>query len=184
MKKIFLLSLLSVFFLSAFCQFSSNNTEVLAKIDVTRTINAFEYLEMNEVGESPELGYPSWWFLYKTVKTEPKPGGGGFTLICNGKGWKLCFPNFKILWQTIWIRGIAQETIERTCENLVTESEELAANGVYVGSTTKKIAFFDPEAGNREAYLLFQMNWNYNPENPYNGTAEIIISKTNKFGLR
>jgi len=60
----------------------------------------------------------------------------------------------------------------------------LAAAGEYTGSTTKKIAFSDPEANNGVSYLLFQMNWNYCPENPYNGTAEIIISKTNKFGLR
>ena len=77
-------------------------------------------------------------------------------------------------------QDISLEAMETTYQNLVTTSEEQAANGVYRGSVTKKIAM----SGVKNDYFLFQMNWDYDPENPYNGQAEIIISKTNNFGIR
>jgi len=185
MKKIFLLSLLSVFFLSAFCQISSD-IEVLTKINITRSADVPAARLASESHETVlddfDLGWPNWWFLYKTVKTEKLPNGT-WLITCLGNGWKACMPSLRIIFQMIF-RGADQSLMESTCENLVMESEELAATGTYKGSITKKVAFPDSEANSRESYLLFQMNWNYCPENPYNGTAEIIISRTNRFGLR
>jgi len=184
MKKIFLLSLLSVLFLSAFCQVSAGSTEVLTKINITRSI---DIEEMNEIGFGNEQIEPIWWFFYRNIVVEPSPDGG-ITIQCNGFGWKICMLPLKNIFRLIFKRGLVSEamteTMESTCQNLVEDSDEQAANGVYRGTITKKIAFSDPEINGRNSYLLFQMNWDYDPQSPSNGTAEIIISKTNNFGLR
>jgi len=188
MKKIFLLTLLSVFFLSAFCQTTISNTEVLTKISIIRSekdipLDTRDIRQANEFIELPEgydagFSWPSWWPLYKTVTVQPLPGGG-YKMICTGNGWKLCFPPLRYLinWPH---RGVAPETMETVCTGLVAESEEQVARGVYTGSLTKKLA-----APNlKDGYFLFKMDWNYDPQNPRNGQAEITISITNDFGLR
>jgi len=176
MKKIFLLTLLSVFFLSAFSQITTGDAEILGKISITKYIND------NEIEQQPEQG---WWFLfYKTVTTEIT--SDGVSIYCSGWGWKICSPKLKGWFSSIisLFRGVSIDLVEQTCENIFTESENRIANGEFNGSITKKIAFSDPQSGTRESYILFQMYWNHDPNKPYNGTAEIIISKTNHFGLK
>ena len=177
MKKIFLLSLLSVFFLSAFSQVAIGDAEIITKININRS--------------SPELGQSSyegnlggetgWWiFFWNTVISSSTPEGG-VSLQCSGWGWKFCTPKFDRM--NCPVQGVSSEAVEKTCENIVTESDELAAHGEYKGSITKKVAYNDPQANGRVAYLIYQMNWDYDPSNPRNGKAEIIISKTKNLGI-
>jgi len=189
MKKIFLLSLLSVFFLSAFCQITGTTefkNEIISKINIIRSAdeaNDDDYRIFESYGgQGPDLApsWPRWWFLYKVVRSYPTPDG--YIVECFGNGWRFCMRPFKDIFASF--RGLPQEipieAMEATYQNLIADSEEQAANGVYKGSITKKIASTNAQIG----YLLFQMNWDYDPENPYNGKAEIIISKTNNFGIR
>jgi len=188
MKKIFLLSLLSVFFLSAFCQIINTRepqTEIITKINIIRSAddardNIFRTTEGYEDPGDNIISWPKWWFLYREVRTRPIIDG--CTIECIGFGWKWCMIRLRDIFNAN--RGLPQnvtpEVLETTCETLAAESEEQAANGVYRGSISKKLAI----SGTQTEYILFQMNWNYDPENPYNGQAEIIISKTNNFGIR
>ena len=181
LKKIFLLTLISVSFLSAFSQISSE-TEILARISIDRSVNLDEPI-IGEGGFSIgddiqfDIHWPWWWLLYREVRTEGGPGS--MMVTCYGFGWKACIPYWSEVWGMIKNRGIQAEVAQATFENIFTESEELAANGVYTGSLSKKIAI----TGDRINYILMQLNWNYDPRNPYNGQAEIIISKTNNLGF-
>ena len=176
MKKIFLLSLLSVLFLSAFPQISNTSPEVLAKINITRSVN--------ELDEEPPVvlapWWPSWWFLYKEVSTEMIPGGA--IVRCTGYGWHWCRMRLKDIISAD-LSGVDVEAAEAVYEKMLEESENQAATGEYRGSITKKIAYPDPGRNGQESYLLFQMKWDYDHKNPYNGNAEITITKTNKLGF-
>ena len=175
MKKIFLLTLLSVFFLSAFCQTSTDGTEIISKISVNKFI-------ADEEMDDPLLG-PSWWWFWKPfylyVNETQTPTG--VILTCEGRGWKLC--RAKRFFNTASIRGLAPELVENTYERINDEYEDRIIAGEYRGSITKKIAFSDPLANGRTSYLLFLMNWDNDPIKHYNGKAEIIISKTNDLGI-
>ncbi|MDR2972793.1 MAG: hypothetical protein LBU83_12855 [Bacteroidales bacterium] len=172
MKKILLLTLLSVFFLSAYCQNSVGSTEIITKINIIRSAEDDGDIENG------------WWFLFwKNVATIHTPEGGVF-IVCSGWGWKLCLPPIRDHFEDSYCRGISVEALEKTCETVVLESDERALDGEYRGSITKKIALEDKDTPNRVSYILFQMNWNYDPSNIRNGTAEIIISKTSDFGIR
>ena len=174
MKKLFLLTLLSVFFLSAFCQNSTNGTEILTKISVNKFI-------ADEEMDDPQLG-PSWWWFWKPfyqyVTTIQTPNG--VMVSCEGRGWKLCRSN-KLLNSAI--RGLDSELVESTYERINEEYEDRVIAGEHRGSITKKIAFSDPLANGRTSYLLFQISWNNDPEKHYNGKAEITVSKTNDLGI-
>jgi len=179
LKKIFLLTLLSVFFLSAFSQ-TFGNTEVLATISINKSAEPGSGIDISTPDDDIQLAWPSWWFLYRVVETQV--GNGYVTVTCYGGGFKLCMIKWKDIWKNLF-RGyeiqVQAEVLDATCDELVTNSEELIANGVYNGSLSKKIAIPD----DRTNYILFQMNWKNDPENPYNGQAEIIISKTDKLGF-
>ena len=189
LKKIFLLTLISVFFLSAFSQ-STSGTEVLYRINIDRTAESVAPNEdptvVNEICniEEPQLFpfWPWWWPLYRIVSVDAGPGYA--TVSCIGHGWKFCWASFIKIWSKIaekerGVQAIQQEVAETTYESLITESEELAANGVYKGSLSKKLAI----PGDKLNFVFFQMNWNYDPKNTYKGQAEIIISKTNNLGF-
>jgi len=189
MKKIFLLSLLSVLFLSAFSQILSSSPEVLAHISISRsadvTLTSTDDFS-TEIGHdefAQEGWWPRWWFLYKYVYTEVYPWG--VIVRCEGKGWRICWarPNFVNTIFNLYVRGIDSERMEATYQCMIEESEEQAASGEYQGSITKKLAFPDPDRGGKESYLLYQMNWDYDSKNPRNGKAEITISKTNSLGF-
>ncbi|MCL2245930.1 MAG: hypothetical protein FWC10_02315 [Lentimicrobiaceae bacterium] len=172
MKKIFLLSLLSVLFLSAFSQnFNSNNTtnvEILEKIHIITSMDDEEGVLAMERG---------WWiFFYKNVKTTKLPNGT-IQLNCSGWGWKVCLP---YLYSS---SGNISSILDEILEELITESNEQIARGEFHGTISKKIAIPGTIPGERELFLLFLMNWKNDPEKPYNGEAEIIISKTNKLGF-
>jgi len=191
-KKIFLLTLFSVFFLSAYSQFSTG-TEILARINIDRNAepnvtldNDRESLDISvtgmEIGDEDDPLYVSggsyWLPLYKYVYVDK--GHDWVTLRCEGRGWQIC----KILWMDViniynTIRGLSVEAAEATLSNIFTDSEEQVANGVYQGSVSKKLAIL----GDKTNFILFQMNWNYDPTNAYNGQAEIIISKTDNLGF-
>jgi len=176
MKKIFLLTLLSVFFLSAFSQTSTNGTEILTKIQIS------QFIDDDEIGD-PLLG-PGWWWkpFYKIVQKIPRPGGG-VTVICEGRGWKLCWARRGVTNDMPVVRGLSSEVIEDTHEKLITEYEERFANKEHSGSITKKIAFSDPLTNGRTSYLILQIKWDNDPKKPCNGKAEITISKTNDLGI-
>ena len=177
MKKIFLFTLLSVFLLSAYSQITDGNAEIITKINITKEIDDKEI--------DPDTQFGFWIFFYRTVVT--KPTEGGVTVTCSGWGWKMCIPRFKELVTSnhlFLLRGISVETVENSCENLVEECENRISRGEYQGSLTKKIALSDPLSGNKTSFLILQMNWNNDPKKPYNGTAEIIISKINDFGIK
>jgi len=173
MKKIFLLTLLSVFFLSAFSQNSTNGTEILTKISVNKFI-------ADEEMEDPLLA-PWWWIFwkpfYQTVTEEYTLNG--VILTCEGRGWKLCRAK-RILNMP---RGISPELVESTYGKINEEYEDRVIAGEHRGSITKKIAFPDPLANGKTSYILFMMNWDNDPIRHYNGKAEITISKTNDLGL-
>jgi len=185
MKKIFLLTLLSVFLLSVFSQTLPSNPEVIAKINITKYADPDdEILQSSNQGQGLGPGHGWWIFFWKEVKTFPMPNGG-VLLICSGFGWKLCivkFSEFEVLTNWCATRGIDSEFVEKTYQGIIEESDEKAANGEYIGSITKKIAF-PAIQGSKETYLLFQMNWEYEPTNLRNGKAEITISTTNNLGF-
>jgi hypothetical protein len=170
MKKIFLLSLLSVLLLPAFSQISGG-TEILEKINIYKSIDPSEF-----DGNEPQFGF--WLFFYKQVISEPRPGGG-MKVYCSGCGWKMCIPKLRMS-----IEGVDNEFITNTCEDITKESEERIFKGELGGSISSKIAFSDPLNNGKISYLLFQITWKHDPNHPYNGQAEIIISKTTNFGLQ
>jgi len=181
MKKIFLLSLLSAFFLSAFCQTTLslrsaetpvvNSTEILAKINIIKQIND---------DDIPDIQKGIWIFLWREVKIDRTPDGG-YQITCSGWGFKTCIIRFKDI---INRRDIPSEIMENAYENLIEESERQIARGTNQGSISKKIALVDPTNDRViDSYLIFQMNWSHDPKKPYNGKAEIIISKTNNLGF-
>jgi len=182
LKKIFLFTLISVFFLSAFSQVS-NKTEILGIVNIDRSANPIGGIghEIGGIIDEPDnglFGFPSWWLLYRVVRTELGPGWMNVT--CLGNGFRMCIPLLSEVLSILKnIRGIEQEVVTSSFQKILEESEELASTGTYQGSLTKKIAI----EGDKINFLLFQMNWNYDPKNPYNGQAEIIISKTDNFGF-
>jgi hypothetical protein len=181
MKKIFLLSLLSVLFLSAFSQtIISNSSEVLATISIHRSAADDDN---GDVGGDVVLvpWWPKWWFLYREVTTNVYPGG--MSINCIGMGWKLCIPKLSDLFQHILI-GVDPESMDAICQEMIETSNEQVENRGYQGSISRKLAFSDQARSNNQfSYLLFQMNWNYDLENPRNGKAEITISKTDNLGF-
>jgi len=174
MKKFFLLSLLSVFFLSAFSQTSLSsgyNTEVLANINIVKNIDD---------DDIPDIQNGFWIVLWREVKIERTPDGG-YQITCSGWGWKLCMLRLRDI---ISRRDIPSEVMENAYENLIEESEQQIARGANQGSISKKIALVDPISGRGlDSYLIFQMNWNHDPKKPYNGKAEITILKTDNIGF-
>jgi hypothetical protein len=182
MKKIFLLSLLSVLLLSAFPQSLTNGTEVLAKISVvTNDDDPSDPSDLSTPSRAPH----GWWiFFWKYVTTSPTPDGG-IMLTCSGRGWKICILPFRdVAPLEAWCvkNGIEIESVEKAYESLFEEASDRAGDGEYRGSVTKKIAFQNRLDG-RETYLLFLMNWECDPKNPRNSKAEITISTTDRFGF-
>jgi len=173
MKKIFLLTLLSVFFLSAFSQYTTA-PEVLNKITITKNIAPSEF-------GGGDINYGFWFLFYKIVYVEPC--GEGVCIYCSGWGGKFCLPKLKPFMNNN-IRGIETSEVAQTCENLIEESDNRIVNGELSGTLSRKIAFNDPLNNGRTSYLLFQIKWEHDPRHPYNGTAEITISKTNNLGLQ
>jgi hypothetical protein len=174
MKKIFLLSLLSVLFLSAFSQIIET-PKILSKINITRISGD------DEEGISQNRGW--WIFFYKKVTTQYNPNGS-ITLICTGWGWKVCIANFNVMPNLMeWAQrgGFDNQIIENTLPSVFEESDSRAENGEYSGNISKKLALRN--ANNESVYLLFSMNWEYDRKNPRDGKAEIIISTTNHLGF-
>jgi len=172
MKKIFLLSLLSVFFLSVFCQNTDGSTEIINKINITK------YIDDSEIPvESMYYIWPP--FYYKYISYDPYGG-----VRCTGYGPMRCIFVLKDVLSAFNYRNLPIDAMEKTCETFVEESNELITNGEYKGSLSKKIAFPDPQLGGKLSFILLQMSWDNDPQKPYNGKAEIIISKTNDFGIR
>jgi len=174
MKKIFLLSLLSVLLLSAFSQSHGSNSEILSKIYFSASMDDDEATQAFERG--------IWILFYRTVITEVLPDGG-IRVTCNGWGLRTCLPHKKNLQRAFSQLSIGVDQIEQILEELIKESNDLVNRGEYRGSISKKIAVSNSQVGGRDYYLLFLMNWNNDPKKPYNGEAEIIISKTTNFGL-
>ncbi|MDR2972792.1 MAG: hypothetical protein LBU83_12850 [Bacteroidales bacterium] len=172
MKKILLLTLLSAFFLSSFCQNIIGNPEIIAKISIIRSADEDDEVSSNEPNLLP--------FFWGNVITIPYTDGL-YIVLCSGFGPNFCLPPKKEI--NSLFRGMDQRIVENTFENIYLESEEHVSNGEYRGSISKKIAISDL-SGNRVSYILFQMDWNYEPQNPRNGKAEIIISKVNNFEIR
>ncbi|MCL1850798.1 MAG: hypothetical protein FWF70_05280 [Bacteroidetes bacterium] len=172
MKKIFLLSLLSVLLLSAFSQTSNEKPEIIAKINISTSMTD------EEGAQSIERGI--WIFFYKYVTTTYLPGGG-IKITCSGWGLKFCIPHARDLQNGFLTAN--PELIDQIFEELITESNELIAQGKFEGSISKKVLISSSYESEKDYYLLFLMNWKTDPEKPYNGQAEIIISKTNKLGF-
>jgi len=175
MKKIFLLTLLSVFLLSAFSQTLPGSPEVITKISITKSADDEEGENFNNRG--------IWIFFWKYVMSYPDPDGNGVWLRCTGWGKKICAPKATEMASCISNRGIAPEMITNCCESIIQESDELISRGIYSGTLTKKIAFSDFQAGERNSYLIFRIDWNHDPVKPYNGKSEITISKINSLGF-
>ena len=175
MKKIFLLSLISVLFLSAFSQIASNDSEILAQISITTSADADDEADI-------ELfpWWPRWWFLYKEVYTEVIPGSA--SIRCEGYGWKMCILKLSAILKRD-ISGIEMETLESLYQKMIETRNEMAEMGENSGELTRKIAYSDPERNGATSYILIQMNWINKPENPRSGKAEILISKTNRLGF-
>jgi hypothetical protein len=169
MKKIFLLTLISVLFLSAFSQKNTITSEMIGKINITK------YVDEDEISNAP-FGW--WLFFWREVRLEVNPSG--ITLYCLGRGWKMC-----IFTLTDWlkIRGVESIPIDKTFEDLISTYETEIASGNYQNAISKKLAIIDPNSNGRiDSYLIFQINWRHDPEKPYNGNAEISIFKTNSLG--
>jgi len=171
MKKIILLSLFSVFCLSAFCQLSYGGTEILAKFNITK------YIDEKEIPDDPY--FLPWLFHYDRISTDFSGN-----LICIGIGRMPCLVNIHTLLHSNHFRDLPTDLIEASYENITEESDALVAQGLFKGSLTKKIAIPETQSGGKQSFILLQMNWDYDPQKPYNGKAEIIISKTNDFELR
>jgi len=192
LKKIFLLTLFSVFFLSAFSQFSTG-TEILARISIDRSAeptvtldNDRESLDISvtgiEIGDDDDplldIWWPFGWPYYKYVYCNF--GGNWTQVFCVGIGLKRCVPHYLDFSDiTNSYRGLSAESVEAAFSSIFTESEKQVANGVYQGSVSKKLAI----SGDKTNFILFQMNWNYDPTNAYNGKTEIIVSKTDNLGF-
>ena len=177
MKKIFLLTLLSVFLLSAFSQITDGNAEIITKIKITKEIDD------SEIDPGTQFGF--WIFFYKNVSS--KPTEDGIIVTCTGWGFRMCLPKLKDNaggTNHSLIRGISADLVDSSCESVIEECENRIAHGEYQGTLTKKFAYSDPMANNRAAYLILQMNWANDPKKPYNGKAEITISKINDFGIK
>ena len=174
MKKILLLLLLSVCLLPAFSQSSGGDTEILTQINITRSADA-DYIDADVNDADPERlpFFPFWWPLYRWVISSGS--NGHYYVDCYGLGVRLCLPIF----DDFSFRGLPNETVEKTMEELVSESDERAGKEEFRGSVSRKIA-----AADGQSVFLFQMNWDYDPKNPRNGKAEIIISRTSNFGLK
>ena len=192
LKKIFLLTLFSVFFLSAFSQFS-NSTEILARIYIERSadpnvtivddrglldisVTGIEIDDYDDPLYEPGAGWSSTRFRVVNVVE----CNGCYTLTCWGEGRKKC----KLRWIdmvkiVVVVRGLSEEAAETALSDVFTDSDEQVANGVYQGSVSKKLAI----PGDKTNFIFFQMNWNYDPTNAHNGQAEIIISKTDNLGF-
>jgi hypothetical protein len=169
MKKIFLLSLLSVFLLSTFSQNYEVKPEILTQIQIVKSAD----LDDDDLGQELLPGGLWWWHLYKWVTYEIHQWG--FVVRCYGFGPLLCMQfNLRGL-----INDLPEETSERTVQELISESGERALKGEYRGSSSKKIVPMDGKF-----YIFFQINWDYDPKNIRNGNAEIIISKIANFGLK
>ena len=174
MKKILLLSLLSVLFLSAFSQIIETPT-ILSKINITRISGE------DDDGISQDRGW--WIFFYKKVTTQYTPNGS-IALICTGWGWKVCIANFNAMPNLMdWMQrgGFDYQIVENTLQSVFEESDSRAENGEYSGNISKKLAL--QNANNEIVYLLFSMDWAYDRKDPRNGKAEIIISTTNHLGF-
>jgi hypothetical protein len=174
MKKILLLSLLSVLFLSAFSQIIENPV-ILSKIDITRVSGD------DDEGISQNRGW--WIFFYKKVTTQYKPNGS-IILTCTGWGLKLCIPTYHVmqnLWEWAQRGGIDSQLIENTLQSILEESDSRAEKGEYNGNISRKLALRN--ANNAVVYLMFSMNWEYDEKSPRDGKAEIIISTTNNLGF-
>ena len=173
MKKIFLLSLLSVLLLSAFSQKPGGSPEILAKINITA------YMDDDEGYQA--MGRGIWLFFYKKVTTTRLPNWG-FMIECTGWGLKMCVPRFT---DVIFLEELENysETIDKIFEELIIESSQQSSRGVNQGSISKKISLLGDRTSEKELYLFFQMNWSNELEKPYNSQAEIIISKTNNLGF-
>jgi len=180
MKKLFLLSLLSVLFLSAFSQITPSKPEILERIEIFGSAD-------DDSGDA-EVGIDQrgfWILFYKNVKTIYLPGWG-VSVTCTGWGWKACiaaFPNLWGLWHYIQQTGLDAGIVENMYNSLYEECASRAGEGDYQGSVTKKLAFLDARQGYKESYLLFTMNWDIEQNNPQNCKAEIIISTTNSLGF-
>jgi len=170
MKKIILLTLLSVFFLSAFCQ-TPVNSEIITKINITRNIDDTE--------EVPEIERGFWIFFYNSVHTEYLPEGG-VVVACFGWGLKMCLPSRGTI---VTLHEQYGTIMEQTCTDILSESDSRLADGEIRGSISRKVSIPRGLALGNDSYLLFQMNWENDPQKPYNGRAEIIISKISNFGL-
>jgi len=167
MKKIFLLLLLNVLFLSAFSQFSPGNTEIITTLNISKQISD------DEIALRPFSPWGWNYLYYREVTTEPTPDGN-FSMKCTGWGAQPCLPNFYYA----PIRGVAADVVEKTCSNLIEGSYECMANGEYKGSISTKLAMPD-----NQSIILFTIHWDNDPQKPYNGKAEIIISKIEKLGF-
>ena len=174
MKKIFLLSLLSVFLLSAFSQ-NSGEPELLAKISISKYIAPSEF-----GGDDVSRGLLG--FFYRDVVTHMELNGD-ITLTCRGWGWNICVPTFSSYLNFRQIGENGTEMVNNSCQEIVKESDKLILNGEYSGTISQKIAIPDPNNNGKILYILVQNKWDHDPKYPYNGKAEITISITNKLGL-
>ena len=170
MKKIFLLSLLSILLLSTFSQISGNSPEILANINITMID------DVNDNADERGPFFPWEMFLYRYILTEYY--AGGWYIVCSGFGPYVCF-SLPLESLNFNIRGVAMETIENTYQEMIETIKQQVANREYQGSITRKCAYPDPERGHLTSYILFQMHWDNDPKNPRNGKAKITISKTN-----
>ena len=172
MKKTFLLTLIGVFFLSAFGQtVPASATELIAKINVVKHVDDDEISKV-------AMGW--WLFAWREVKVEPVPGG--LTITCIGRGWNLCMLRFADWKEVKKLSDAVIPVIHEAYVELITESDERMANGTRQGSHSKKVAFLDPQT-NKQSYFILQMTWDNDPQKPYNGKAEISIYKTNNLGF-
>jgi hypothetical protein len=166
MKKLFLLSILCVLFSTSFSQINGNY-EILTKISITKNADAYDE---DEGGERLPY-YP--YFGYRQVMFVTYPSGY-IAIECLGQGFLWCFGSLK----TLSVRGLATEIIETTCSSLIEDSERVSLGGEFRGSLSRKIVI-----EGTPFYFLFQINWDYNPDNPRNGQAEITIYKIENLGM-
>jgi len=170
MKKIFLLSLLFTFLLSAFSQNFEGKTEILYQINITKTADADE--EEFNPERLPGWSWFWWWNNYRWVIWDPFPWGG--ENYCIGLGPNTCF---KLKFRSE-IRGISEEVTENTLQELFYESGERALNEEFKGTASRKIV-----SNEDKSLILFQIKWDYDPKNIRTGKAEITISKTTTLGI-
>ena len=175
MKKFILLSLLNVLFFTAFSQKSGIQPEILTTIDIIKSADA----NTDPLDNPYQVGWP-FLFTYNNIYTDIDPTGKTY-IYCMGVGPYVCFPSIKDIF--IYIRGVATESIETVCHEIIQESNEQIGNGIFNGSITRKLAYMDAERTNLTSYILFQIHWDNQPENPLNGTARIMISKISDMGM-